>query len=70
MADTTMNPSIHRREIDKNKKKKNGSVTEKEGSKEGGLGWVTQHGVSVRTAIFMRIWTQRPPDAVKKMLLN
>ena len=33
------------------------------------LGWVTQHGVPIRTASFMRIWTQSPADAVRKMLL-
>ena len=33
------------------------------------LGWVTQHGVPIRTASFVRIWTQSPADAVREMLL-
>ena len=62
-------PEYSQKEIDKKWKKRMAVFLEGKVSKKMILGWVTQHGVHVRTASFMRIWTKSPADALKKMLL-
>ena len=54
VAATIMNPSSHRKKLIK-RKKRMGVFLKRKVPKKMILGWVTQHGVPVKTASFLRI---------------